>query len=76
MNVHNMLSHGDTPLCQIWYAYVQEQDNLRHNKIHGVNIILILRPKIKVIQRSQMYVTHHPMVKHSCARYGMTVTCQ
>ena len=71
MNVHNMLSQGDTPLCQIWYAQVQQQDNLRHNKIPGVNIILILRPKIKVIQRSEMYETHYPMVIHSCARYGM-----
>ena len=25
MNVHNMLSHSDTPMCQIWYAYVIEQ---------------------------------------------------
>ena len=24
MNVYNMLSHGDTPMCQIWYAYVKE----------------------------------------------------
>lgn len=20
MNVHNLLSHGDSPMCQIWYA--------------------------------------------------------
>ena len=25
MNVHNMMSHGDTPLCQIQDAYVKEQ---------------------------------------------------
>ena len=25
MNVHSMLSHGDTPMCQIWYAYVKKQ---------------------------------------------------
>ena len=25
MNVQNMLSHGDTPMCQIWYACVKEQ---------------------------------------------------
>ena len=27
MNVHSMLSHGDTctPMCQIWYGYVKKQ---------------------------------------------------
>ena len=33
MNVHNMLSNGDTPMCQIWYAYVQLREKtilLRH----------------------------------------------
>ena len=32
--------------------------------------------KIKVIQRSQIYVTHYPMVIHSCTRYGITVNKQ
>ena len=32
--------------------------------------------KIKVIQRSQIYVKHYPMVIHSCTRYGMTVNKQ
>ena len=25
VHVNNMSSHGDTPICQIWYAYVKEQ---------------------------------------------------
>ena len=54
-------------LCQIWYTYVKEQrshcvkfgipmskskDDLAKVHIHGENIILILRPKVKVIQTS------------------------
>ena len=65
-----MLSHDDTPMCQIWYAYVK----LAQTQIHGENIILILRQKVKVIQRSCTFVTHHPMVIHSYAKYGMTMS--
>ena len=73
MNVHNMLSHGDTPMFQIWHAFVKSKMILPIQKFM-VKIILISRPKIKVIQRSEMYETHYPMVIHSCARYGMTMS--
>ena len=45
MNVNNMLSHGDIPMCQIWFAYV----DLAQIQIHGDNMILMLRPKVKVM---------------------------
>ena len=51
-----MLSHGDKNMILA-----------RHRFDHGENIILTLRPKVKVIQGSWMYVTHRPMVIHSCA---------
>ena len=35
------MSHGDTSMCQIWYAYVIEQRLSCPFKIHGENIILI-----------------------------------
>lgn len=25
MNEHNMLPHGDTSICQIWYTFIKEQ---------------------------------------------------
>ena len=50
-NVHNMLSHGNTPKCQIWYAFAKSKDDLAQTQIHGENIIFILRQKVKVIQR-------------------------
>ena len=52
----------------------KSKDDLAPTKIHGEKIILILRPKVKIIQSSRMYVTHYLMVKHSCARYGMTIS--
>ena len=60
INVHNMLYHGDTPMCHIWYAYVKDTS--------------LLMLKVKVIQGSCMYMTHCPMVIHSCAKYGMNMT--
>ena len=33
-----MLSHGETPMCQIWYAYVSK-DDLAQTQIHGENTI-------------------------------------
>ena len=38
MNVHNILSHGDTTKCLIWYAYVKEQRRSYQYQIHGENI--------------------------------------
>ena len=69
MKVYKMLSHGDTSTCQFWYDMLKEQ----RRQVYGESIILILRLKDKVIQRSWMYVTHCPMVIHSCAKYGKTV---
>ena len=66
MKVHNFLSHGDTPMCQIWYVKKQRRS------CPNTNIILILRSKVKVIQRSWIYVIQCPMVIHSCDKYGRT----
>ena len=62
-------------MSQFGMPMSKRKDGLAHTQIHGENIILmILKPKIKVIQRSWMYVTHHPMVIHSCAKLGMTIS--
>ena len=47
-------------ICQILQAYVNKQVYLAQTQIHCENIILILRLKVKVIQKSCMYTTHHP----------------
>ena len=62
MNVHNMLSHGDTPMCQFGMPLSKSKDDLDQTQIHSENVISILRPKVKVIHRSWMHVTHHRMV--------------
>ena len=74
MNVQNMFSHGDTPVCQIWYACVKSKDTLAQTQIYHENMILIVRLKVKVTQRSCIYITHCPMMIHSCAKYGMTTS--
>ena len=35
------LSHGDTLMCQIWYAESTSKHFLAKTQIHGENIILI-----------------------------------
>ena len=65
MKVHYTLSHGDTPIYQIWCQRARIILP-RHVHINGKNIILILRLKVKFIQRSWFYATHPPMVIHSC----------
>ena len=60
-NVHNMLSHGDTPICQNFVYLCQ---TFCQTQIHGEIIILILRSKVKVINvRDTLY-------------HGDTFTCQ
>ena len=52
INKH-MLSHGDTPMSEFGMPMSKREDSLAHTQIHVENIILmILRPKVKVIQRS------------------------
>ena len=60
-----MFLHADTYMCQICYAYVKVQDDLAQTQIHNENIILILRTRLKVIQRSGMYVTCRSKVLHA-----------
>ena len=62
------------PCAKFGMPMSKRKDGLAHTQIHGENIILILRPKVKIIQRSWMYVTHRPMVIHSCAKLGMTIS--
>ena len=40
------------PYAKIWYAYVKEQRRSCQTQMHGENIILKLRSKVKVIQKS------------------------
>ena len=69
-----MFSHGDTPICQNLVCLCQRAKTSCQTQIHGENIILILRSKVKVIQSSKMYVTHYTMVIHSHAKQSMTLS--
>ena len=64
------------PYAKIRYAYVKEQLRSYKTRIHGENIILILRLKVKVIQTSWMYATHRTMVihVHSRVKHSMTIS--
>ena len=75
-NVHNMLSHGDTPICQNLVCLCQRAKTSCQTQIHGENIILILRSKVKVIQSLWMYTTDRTMVIHPCAKYGKSMSNQ
>ena len=48
-NVQNMLSHGDTHICQNLVCLCQRAKTFCQTQTHGENIILILRSKVKVI---------------------------
>ena len=61
------------PYAKFGIPMSKSKDNLSQINIYGENMILILRPKINVIQRYYIYVTHRLMVIHSCAMYGMTM---
>ena len=67
-NVHNMLTHGDTPICQ--NLVCQRAKAFCHTQIHGENIILILRSRsYRVHERMQ-----HIMEIHSRAKQSMTMS--
>ena len=69
-----MLSHGDTPECQNLVCPCRRAKTSCQTQIHGENIILILRSKVKVIQSSWMYTTHCTIVIHSRAKQSMTMS--
>ena len=52
MNINNMSQVLTHPMA--WYVYVKAQ-RLAQTQIHGENIILILRPKVKVIQKLEKF---------------------
>ena len=62
------------PCAKFGMPMSKRKDDLAHTKIHGENIKFDI--KVKVIQRSWMYVTHYPMVIHSCARYDKKAAAQ
>ena len=73
-NVHNRLSHGDTPICQNLVCLCKRAKTSCQTQTHGENIILILKSnRVKVIQSSRMYATYQSMVIHSLAKQRMTV---
>ena len=51
-NVYNMMSLGDTTICQNLVCLCPRAKTSCQTQIHGENIILILRSKVKVIQSS------------------------
>ena len=63
----NLCAKFDMPM-------LKSKDVLAKTQIHNENIILILRSKVKVIQRPCMYVTHCPIMKYSFAKCGMTMS--
>ena len=69
------MSHGDTSMCQIWYAYVIEQRLSCPFKIHGENIILI-EAKDQGHTEVMNVCDTSSMVIHTCAKYGMTINRQ
>ena len=63
------MSHGDTSMCQIWYAYVIEQRRSCPFKIHGENIILI-EAKDQGHTEVMNVCDTSSMVIHTCAVMG------
>ena len=71
MNVRETLSHGDTPMYQIWYAKVKPKKVMGWTRKHIQNPInLTLRSKFKVESGSKIYATHYLMMIHPwpCAK--------
>ena len=60
------LSHGDTPTCQNFVCLCQRVNTFCQTQIHGENIILILRSKVKVLNVHVRDTLYH----------GDTLTCQ
>ena len=64
--------HGNWPMCQIWYASVMANRSYGSDmKKCENNINLTLRSKVNIVSGSWMYVTHHLVVIHPWAKYGM-----
>ena len=71
MNVLDTSSHGDRPICQIWYANVKANRSYRsYMKTWQKPLNLTLRSKVNIELGSWMYATHRLMVIHPCAKYG------
>ena len=71
MNVLDTSSHGDRPICQIWYANVKANRSYRsYMKTWQKPLNLTLRSKVNIESGSWMYATHCLMVIHPCAKYG------
>ena len=71
MNVLDTSSHGDRPICQIWYANVKANRSYRsYMKTWQKPLNLTLRSKVNIESGSWMYATHRLMVIHPCAKYG------
>ena len=60
-------SHGDRPICQIWYANVKANRSLRQD-------MKTLRSKVNIESGSWMYVAHRLVAIHPCAKYGKPMT--
>ena len=77
INVLDTSSHGDRPICQIWYANVKANRSYRLDmKIWQKPIKLTWRSKVNIQSGSWMYTTHHLMVIHPCAKYGRPMSKQ
>ena len=64
------LPHGDTLMCQIWYASVNEQ----RLSCQDTNSWWKYNFDMKAKGQGHTDVAHCPMVKHSCAKYGVTMS--
>ena len=70
MNVLDTSSHGDRPICQIWYTNVKANRSYRsYMKTWQKPLNLTLRSKVNIESGSWMYATHCLMVIHPCAKY-------
>ena len=77
MNVLDTSSHGDRPICQIWYATVKANRSYRsYMKTWQKTLNLTLRSKVNIESGSWMYATHCLMVIHPCAKYGKPMSIQ
>ena len=77
MNVLDISSHDDWPMCQIWYADVKTNRSYRSDmKTWQKPIKLTWRSKVNIESGSWMYTTHPLMVKHPCAKYGKPMSNQ
>ena len=62
------------PCAKFGMPVSKSKDEHAHTQIHGESIILLLRPKVKVIQRICIFVTHRHNVIYSCVKYDKTTS--